>query len=435
MLWSRASRRRDDSGFTLMELIVAITIFGVVMLGIAASLATGLALTRGNRNRSVAANLAAQEMDRVRSMDFSDVVASTDTETVGGTAFTVNREVTWVSKDATSGPCDGFGGSPQVLRVRVSVTWPNMRGVAPVASDTTLTPPVGSYDPNSGHIAVKVLDRDAAPVFNTPVTITGPSNQTAPTNSDGCAFFGFLPAGTYTVQLGLSGWVDRQSNQTPAQTLGVSVGTISSVQFDYDAAAILALTLAGDFAAPLPDDLPVTVANPQLVPNGLKTIAGTGNTRSIDSMFPFLDGYSVWTGSCADADPEGQEIGTDGGGNPIVVGPYWPGATRDPVLAVEGGATTTATVHMHDADITVVDALGLPVVGATVVATHAPDSSCAAGETHVAGVTDADGRLLVSLPYGTWNLSVTGGTPVGSWPDVVVDPLSHAPAPVTVTVS
>ncbi|MGQ0825743.1 MAG: prepilin-type N-terminal cleavage/methylation domain-containing protein [Actinomycetota bacterium] len=426
---SRArARARNEHGFTLLELVVAMTIFGIVMLGIAATLGTGLALTRTNRHRSVAANLAAQEMDAVRSADFDSIVASAATVDVDGITYTVVREATWVAKSATAGPCDG-GGSPQVLRVRVSVTWPDMRGVAPVASDTTLTPPVGSYDPNTGHIGVKVLDRDAGNLFNVPVVVTGPSNRNAPTNSDGCAFFAFLPAGTYTVELGSVGYVDRQSNPEPSQTLGVTVGNISSVQFDYDQAASLELTLQTDYANPSPDDLPITVASPQLVPNGLKSYAGTGTVRTIADLFPFLEGYNAWAGSCADADPEGRII-EDVGGNPVDAGPYWPGATREALIEVQGGQVSTRTVHLHDADVTVTDALGLPIAGAEVVATHAPDNLCDTGETHVAGTTDPAGVLRVALPYGTWELSVTGWTAVGAWPEAVIDPNAHTPVAV-----
>jgi hypothetical protein len=415
----------------LLELVVAMTIFAVVMMGIAATIGTGLALTRTNRHRSVAANLAAQEMDAVRSMDFIDVAAATSTFDVDGVAYTIHREVTWVAKSATSGPCDG-SGSPQVLRVRVSVEWPNMRGVKPVVSDTTLTPPVGAYDPNTGHIGVKVLDRNAEPQFLVPVTVAGPTSDAAPTNSDGCAFFGFLPAGTYTATLGSTGWVDRQGNASPSQTLGVTVGNISSVQFDYDEAASLDVTMSSPNAYPIPNDLPVTVANPQLVPNGVQAKAGTGAVRNVANLFPFLDGYQYWAGSCADADPEGVQKGTDAGGHPIVIGAYWPGATRAPNVAVEGGAASPAAVTLGDVDVYVTSGTGTPRVGYTVTATHATDDICGTQEVHTLGVTDGAGHVAAALPYGTWQFRTPGHSAVGSFPNGTISPL--APAPVAVTV-
>ena len=89
---------------SLLELVVATTVFAVMMLGLAATLATGLNLTRNNRNRSVAANLASQEMDTVRSAVFTTLNALTSTQSVGGVSYTVHRELTWVASNATNGP-------------------------------------------------------------------------------------------------------------------------------------------------------------------------------------------------------------------------------------------------------------------------------------------------------------------------------------------
>src|SRR5262249_61986364 len=165
-----------------------IVLLSIMMLGIAATVSSGLNLSRNDRNRSVAANLASQEMDTVRESTFTTLVARTTTQTVDNQVFTIRRDLTWVSKSATSGPCDASGGTPQVLRVEITVTWPAMHGANPVQTDTVMSPPVGSYDPNTGHIAVKVLDRDATPQENALVTLTGPKNASLPTNEQGCAF-------------------------------------------------------------------------------------------------------------------------------------------------------------------------------------------------------------------------------------------------------
>ena len=38
------------------------------------------------------------------------------------------------------------------------------------------------------------------------------------------------------------------------------------------------------------------------------------------------------------------------------------------------------------------------------------------------GTTDATGLLNAALPYGTWQLSVTGHTALTTWPSLVLDP-------------
>ena len=133
-----------EDGLSLLELVVALSVFVVMILGIVASIDSGLTLTRNNAARSVAANLASQEMDTVRSTPFTTLTARTVTQVVGSTTYSIDRQLTWVSKSATNGPCDGTNSDPELLRVHVEVTWPAMSGVAPVVSDTTLAPPVGA---------------------------------------------------------------------------------------------------------------------------------------------------------------------------------------------------------------------------------------------------------------------------------------------------
>ena len=55
----RASGRADDeAGFTMVEMVIAIFIFAMVITGVGVGMSSALNLTRQNRNRSIAANLA-----------------------------------------------------------------------------------------------------------------------------------------------------------------------------------------------------------------------------------------------------------------------------------------------------------------------------------------------------------------------------------------
>lgn len=411
------SRRCAEDGLTLIELAVAVTVFAVLVTGLAATMYSGLALTRNNRSRSVAANLASQEMDLVRSSDFTDLPLGlvSSTQDVDGIPYTVQRQSSWVPTGATTGACDSVGSDPAYLRVEVAVTWPNMQGVQPVRSDTLLTPPVGAYDPDSGHIAVKVRNREAAPLAAQPVTVTGPGlSRLLLTTTDGCAFFDHLPADTYTVALGTTGYVDRQGVAGPTQTAGVLAGATTSVGFDYDRSATLELTLTAPDGGTVPADLAVTLGNTQFLPDGRKTVPGSGNPRTVGGLFPFLDGYQAWAGDCADADPEGQLAGGSGA--------YWPGAQRAPAVSAVPGSATAGSVVLPGLDVTVTRSDLTPVVGASVVAVHDPDTGCPAGATVAVGTTDISGRALVALPYGTWVIQVDGETPLSAWPTAVLDP-------------
>ncbi len=438
---SAVARRRHgagDRGFTLIEVVVAVALFAILISGIATMVGNGLNLARNNRSRSIGANLASQQIDEFRSQDFDDVVAlvgqTTEEMSVDGVPYDVIRDITWVDQQSTQGACDvsaTSGLDPRLLRVVVRVEWNAMGSIDPVKAETVLSPPVGSFDPTLGNIAVRVFDRDAGPGYGHPVTVTGPDNppvQVTINDNDevGCAFFAGLTPGSYTVSLGTAGFVDRQEEPTPSQIVSVSAGTVSSVQFDYDRAATINVTLVAPEGGALPTDLPLTLGNSGLLPLGTQAVTGTGTSRSLPDLFPFADGYQVWAGACADADAEGEDL--------ALGGPYWPGGQRDPVVPVEPGGTASTTVEVPTVEISVTEG-GAPLVGVSVRASHDVDTGCDTGAEYQLGTTDELGTVRAALPHGTWELSVDDGSPVGgTWPTVAVDPTLTSPFVVGVEV-
>jgi prepilin-type N-terminal cleavage/methylation domain-containing protein len=410
--------RRDERGLTMIELVVAISVFAILAGGLALTIDGGLNLARNNRNRSIAANLASQEMDKVRQSPFISLPLGLldRTESVDGVPYTVRRESEWTNNASTTAPCqaDAAHSEPRVMRVTVSVFWRDMRGVAPAKSSTILSPPVGSYDPNNGHIAVRVRDSSANPLLGVPVTVTGPGvNKTLTSTSDGCAFFAFIPASTYTVSLGAAQYVDRQGVANPAQVTGVTSGETSSIAFDYDHAATLNLTLSSPGGGSFPSSIGVGVGNTNLTPTGSKLFSGVGAARTIGNLFPYPDGYGVWAGTCADADP----IGADGNGLA-----FWPGATRETELDTDPGGIATGTVNLPTVELNY-GAVSISAGTHSVVATHAADNGCPTGLTYTVGTFSGPANTLIALPYGTWTFTVTGASPYGgAWPTVTLDP-------------
>jgi prepilin-type N-terminal cleavage/methylation domain-containing protein len=427
------SALEDESGFSLIEVVMAIFIFGMVITGIAAGMMSTLNLTRQDKNRSVGSNLASQEMDLVRSTDFTSLPLGQDitTQTVDGVVYTIDRETEWVTQNATSGPCQAPPGSNLAyLAVAVSVSWPNMAGVKPPQANTVVAPPVGTFDPNNGHIAVTVRDFAGNPQDGIDVTISGASvNDTQTTANDGCAFFAYEPPGPYTVSLSEPGMVSDQGVASPSQSATVQTGSIVSVQFQYDTAASLIVTLAGNTGGVVPNNVPLGLWNTHTLPAGVKMFPGSGNPRTITGLFPFSDGYEVWAGSCLDANPEG----TDSSGTVI-----YPGAQRLGPLTTPPGGTTPATLNLPEVLVTTQTAGGVLRPGVVVTATHvaptAPliETGCPSGETYVLGTTNASGQLLAALPFGSWNITAPGSTPSSA---VGLSPLNgSAPTPKTVTV-
>jgi prepilin-type N-terminal cleavage/methylation domain-containing protein len=429
-LYRRVARLKGgESGFTMIELVMAIFIFGLVVTGIAAGMTSTLALSRQNKNRSVAANLASQEMDLVRSTDFTSLPIGQliTTQAVDGVTYTVDRESEWVTQTATSGPCQAPPGSDLTyMAVNVSVTWPNMAGVKPPASSTILAPPIGTYDPNNGHIAVTVRDRNGVPQDGVLTSITGGTiSATQYTGVDGCSFFAYEPAGAYTVTLNTTGYVSDQGALIPSQSATVQPGSIVQVQYQYDAASSLVITLAGNTGGPVPAAIPIGVFNTHILPSGIKIVAGSGSPRTVPNLFPFTDGYEVWGGSCLDANPEGVN------GSGIA---FYPGGARLGPLSMNPGSSTAATLSLPEVIVTTKTAANVPRSNVTVVASHAPDAGCPSGESYALGTSNGAGQVFSALPYGTWTITATSAVGSPSAP-ASLSPLNPpAPTPVTVTV-
>ena len=418
---------RDDRGVTMIELMVAMSVFSVVAVGIAYGLNAALLTGRGDRMRVQAANLAGREMEIVRN-EFtatdagpgnlgavSQVVnphplpggTAGQPLTIDGNPFTVTRTVEWLPAGTGASPCDG---GTQVtypsLAVNVRVTWPQMGGIKPVVSNTVLTPPKSTVSSSLGFVAVKVLGAAGTGLADIPVNLTGPSSQTRLTAADGCAVFALSTPGAYNAVLNVSGMISFDGNPSISRPATVTAGQMVQVPFSYDRAVSVAVRQTAPDGYPVPATLPaLTIFNTGIQPLGRKTFASTGTTTTLSGLWPFVDGYSVWAGCCDMSDPSAS-----GGSRPVpvVVEPGGSGSVDAPLAAV--------TVTVVDDE----DPVPLPVVGATVTATASDTTGCLSGQTsYPLGVTDAVGQVRAALPGGVWDLAVNGGATTTPTPELV----------------
>jgi prepilin-type N-terminal cleavage/methylation domain-containing protein len=426
---------RQD-GYSIVELLVAITVFALVFAAVSLGIGRALELNRGNRNRSTGAYLAARQLEEVRSKPFDQVPLGRTTCVYSSpgpgcnvpSPYTVTQDVVWTAPGNTTSSCNvpTGGGTLAYKRVTVTITWLDMGGVAPVTSQTLLTPPSGSYDPNEGHVLVQVFDRDAAPLAGQTVSLTGPETASQPTTAEGCTFFAYLEPGDYDVSLNTTGYVDRQGGQPALQTIAVQAGQISNLQFDYDRASTLSLSLAAPSSSAIPAGLPLTVANSNLTVGTMtfpESSTGSGTPRTVRPLFPYSSGYQVWSGSCADADPAS-----------------WTGGSRPAPLASNPGGTTPGSVALDAVDVTVrrTSVTGTRVANATVSGIHAAGTGCTAGLTLTPTTrTNTSGQLRLALPYGTWTVRATAtisGIVRTGTATVALDPVSSTIPSITVVI-
>ena len=410
-------------------------IFAIVAAGVVAGLSSALKTARLDKNRVAAANLAAREAEIVRNEFYASstgptTLAATSTVVnphqfsggaagspleVDGVPYTVTRQVEWLPAGSGKTACDGGAAiSYPTLSVTVEVTWPSMGEVQPVRTATILTPKKGTLASNLSFVAVKVLGSDGLPAAGERVTLSGPGGTSNDdTSSDGCAVFPVSTMGTYNASMNISGYVDFYGATNPTKSVVVNAGTLSQLTFNYDQAARLDVRLETEAGYALPTTLPgITLANTGLQPSGVRTQAAAGTTTTINTLWPFPDGYSVWAGTCTSSDPASA------------------GGTRPDSLVVAPGSSATVVAELTAVNVKAQRSSGVARTGATIQAVPLSTTGCLSGDTILTlGVTDGTGNLKTSLPAGDWRIQVQGRTASPAWPTLVdvhpgVGPLS-----------
>ncbi len=406
------SARNEDSGFTLVEVVVAMLVFAIIATGFIYVATSALVSTRDTRARVVAANLASQRIDFVRSQNALDVRNVTDTVTLNGDTFHVKTSWAWATAGGGSATCESgptAGGAFTYKKVTVKVTWDNMPSPdQAVYSDTSMVPKTKINDVTRGTVLVGVIDASGVGVSGVTVSLT-PANGVASvtTDSDGCAYLLKVPEGDYTVSIAKAGYVNDQHVDKPTATVPVTKGGSSRVSFAYDRAATFTATYAGGTAS-LPTNLTTTL----LSTYGNRQVAATTNANpKTFALYPIPSGYSFVAGafaenpgdvaaSCLAPDPGAwAETSTTIGHRPDAVG------------AAPGG-TVPVAVSMG-----VVRLTGLTGAGSFLTAVYVgggdgdPGCGYATKPTYTFGnTTIVSNAATLALPYGTWKI-YRGTTP------------------------
>ncbi|MEG8034771.1 prepilin-type N-terminal cleavage/methylation domain-containing protein [Sphingomonas sp. LR61] len=107
--------RESEEGFSIIEVMVAMTIFAMIAAGVAAGIVSTLYLTQDNRSREAALNLANQALDAARSTkDVFTLDDDTTLQSVGNQAYTIKQTTNWINSDGSDNSCGAGSRRPRL---------------------------------------------------------------------------------------------------------------------------------------------------------------------------------------------------------------------------------------------------------------------------------------------------------------------------------
>ena len=402
----RTQQLDSDDGFTLVEVIVAMLIFTIILTGFLYTMTASLTSTRDTRARVVAANLASQQIDVLRSAGSAfDVTDSSRDIELNGDTFHVKVLTDWITTAGVAASCEAGAtiASLAYNHVTVEVTWDNMReGARPVYSDTNLTPRTKINDPTLGTVLVGVINAAGTAVAGAKVSLT-PSGgvAAATTDGDGCAYLLKVPPGDYTVTVSKADHVNEQQVAAPTAAVKVTAGGASRISFAYD----LATKYNVAYAPGLPSDvhIPDKLTTSFLSSYGSFPMpSGTPSRAKTFSLFPVASGYSILAGHYAEtpANPITHCLSPDPGQwhqEPTKVG------QRPDAVAGAPGAVVNVAVPMVEVRLSGIKGSGNHL-RAVYVPGGAGDPGCGVDTIYSFGSVISSNAVKIALPYGSWEL-------------------------------
>jgi Tfp pilus assembly protein PilV len=389
--------RLAEDGSLLIEVMVTSLVMTIVSLGAFSALDGANATSGTDRARAIAAGVAQQDQERMRSFRAVDLSNYRDTyvQNVAGVAYTVSSRADWVTDASGSASCTSSDASADYLRITSAVSWPRRGAARPLVVTSLMATPNGSFNTNQGSLAVQVRDPAGNPISGVNVALAGPQGFTDATNAQGCVLWGFLPAGNYAASLS-SGCVDRQGVSPPAKVVSVIGDATNTIALDCGFAGSINATfdtLRQPGSVPVPNSKArfLRVANSGLDPPGSRQFGNGTPVTAIAavSLFPFTDPYNVYSGNCDKASPTqwGQPLSPPPSGTTVTAGNAANVTIRQPSLNVRVNSPSSPT-RANGAHVTA-SATQLGCIGTVLDL----------------GLTNSSGVLIdPGVPYGTYTV-------------------------------
>lgn len=394
--------------------MVAAAVLVLAAVGVLAGIDGSSKVSAQNRSRSVAAGLAEQDLERMRSMTATGLsnYHTTRTVTVGSTPYTVASRAEWVRDNSGTVSCTSDTSQVNYLAITSTVTWPNMGPVKPITQRSLAVPPPGVFGPTLGTAAVQIVDRNGHPQPGVPVSISGPASLGDVTNQAGCAIFGAIPAGSYQVSFQQPGYVDPSGANTVTKSVSVTAQSTSLFTFNYDRAAQLTVRFDTQVAGAWQ---PAQAQSFSAAGSSSPQTYTTGSSNAADSISAsvYPTAYAIYAGNCSSADPRNA---------PASISNYF--AANPGQITAGPGGTVAVTVHEPAVNVLVQSSAGVTIPGAHVVLT-ATGTGCSG--TYRTTTPSNGTPASLGVPFGTYSVCADDGAKHKVTATVTNDKLAGTP--------
>ncbi len=392
-------RLRAERGFTLIELVFAMTIFIGVAMALAGVLVSSIAAHTVSRERTLAEQIAADQVESIRRLPYDNVgvvsgnppgtVAPSKTLTQNGLTATVSTQISYVNDPTPTSYATGANYKKVIVTVTRARDGKQLTRVV-----TNIAPPARApYGGiNNAIVNAQVVDYALlTPVPGASVTIAnGPSpSRTDVTDSTGTVSFAALmpnpltgPTAYYDLAVNLAGYDTLDTHLPPAPESHIQLSpsqTVNTAIKIYKPATIYANIEYGG----VPYTGPVTLAVTSARTGATSTFSVTGGSTTITA----LGGVSVVPGvnytlvgrtsTPLCAEPPARYVPDN----------YPTDLTTTFTLTLGPCPTGTLAVNVKQ--------FGVDVSGATVDVTGGPNN------VSLSGTTDASGNVSFDVPEGS----------------------------------
>lgn len=404
--------RESDEGFSIIEVMVAMTVFAMIAAGVAAGIVATMYLTQDNRSREAALNLANQALDAARSTkDVFTLDDDTSSQRVGNQDYTVKQTTNWINSDGSDNSCGAGSGVLAYKRVAITVSWTS--GTSPrqknVVLDSLIAPSSAVSSATASTIVVGVRTATGGPNAGVAVTVTpvsggasSLSNPPAATDANGCAYAVGVSPGTYKVTVTKAGNIDKTGEPTPSASVATVAGGVGNAAFLYDQGITVTaggpLNLQDGVTAKLPTSLPMTYRHDDTV----KTVSTTSTVLFPYQWTAIAGAYSA---TCTDVDPTAWPTAGNLTTSPNIFNAQ-DGSTPGYNPATATTATARAPMGVVDVKMSGTDTVLVATVKNT-TAVPSGDPGCAPTTTYSFTGMSPTTATTIALPFGTWTLRGT----------------------------